>query len=81
MPKPTCLLDALRDANPDLGFALYAYTPGGAVTLEVHTPDAEVFTFKAPTAGEAIAMAFPETGAGEPIETTAPAEPADDIFG
>lgn len=62
-------LDTLRAQNPDLGFALYALIPGGIVTLEIVTPDGEIFTFKALTAAEALSMAFPEqpvTAAPEP---------------
>lgn len=52
-------LDELRAARPALGFALYAYTPGGIVTLEVHSKG-EVFEFRGETEAEAIAKAFPE---------------------
>ena len=52
-------LDAARRLNPDLGFALYAYEPGGAVTLEIHDPAGEVFTFTAETEEAAFAVAFP----------------------
>ena len=34
-------------------------TPGGDVTLEVITPDGQNFTWVAPTAAEAMALAFP----------------------
>lgn len=54
-------LDVLRMQNPELGFALYAMTPGGAVTLEVFTPDDQVFSFSGATAADALAAAFPET--------------------
>jgi hypothetical protein len=53
-------LDDLRAARPELGLALYAYTPGGAVTLEVHS-DGEVYSFTAATEAEAIASAFPSS--------------------
>lgn len=52
-------LDELRAAEPALGFALYAFEPGGLVTLEIHTPDGQVFTFKAATAQAALDAAFP----------------------
>ena len=58
-------LDDLRQKQPDLGFAIYAYAPGGPVTLEVHTPMGDVFTWKAPTEAEALAQAFPEPDAPE----------------
>lgn len=61
-------LDHLRAAMPELGFALYAYNPGGPVVLEVHAADG-VFTFEAETAAAAIALVLP------PEE-----EPATDIF-
>jgi hypothetical protein len=53
-------LDELRVEHPELGFALYAYSPGEDVILEVHTPDGGVFSFTGPTEAEAIAAAFPE---------------------
>lgn len=51
--------DELRAAHPDLRFNVYAMTPGGLVTLEIVTPDDDVFTFQAPTVPEAAAVAFP----------------------
>lgn len=67
--------DALRAANPDLGFAVYAYEPRGVVTLEIHTPEvgAEPYTFKGATLADALAQAFPEAGAKTP-------EPEPSIF-
>lgn len=65
-------LDALRARQPDLGFAVYAYEPGGPVTLEVLTPDSATYVWTAPTLDMAIASAFPEP------EVT---EPTPDIFG
>lgn len=62
MGKSTCSpnrLDEIREQQPELGFALYAMDPGGAVTFEVYTPDGEVFTFTGATADEALALAFP----------------------
>lgn len=52
-------LDEVRAAFPQLGLALYAYEPGGPVTLEIHAPEG-VFTFSAETEELAIAAAFPE---------------------
>lgn len=69
------MLDDLRAALPDCGFALYAYEPGGPVTLEVITPDGETFTFAGPTAAAAIARALPRT----PEPAAAPAD-LPDIF-
>ena len=51
--------DEIRSENPDLAINLYAMTPGGDVTLEVITPDGQNFTWVAPTAAEATALAFP----------------------
>ena len=52
-------LDDLRAAHPALGFAVYAYEPGGQVTLEIHAAEG-VFTFRAATEEAAIAAAFPQ---------------------
>ena len=57
-------LDDLRTAHPKLGFALYAYTPGGAVTLEVHDAG-EVYSFVAPSEADVIAKAFPRSGVSQ----------------
>lgn len=51
--------DELRDANPELRFALYATGDDGLVTLEIYTPDEQVFSFVGRTAEEAIDIAFP----------------------
>lgn len=59
-------LDDLRAANPGLGFAVYAYTPGGPVTLEVLLPSGETYTFLGETMAEAIARAFPPPPEPEP---------------
>jgi hypothetical protein len=75
----TCLLDDLRVKHPDLGFALYAMEPGQPVTLEVFTPDSEVFSWTEPTAAAALARAFPEDEAPTDIPPDPPAR-ADDIF-
>lgn len=63
-------LDDLRVAQPELGFAVYAYDPRGAVTLEVLAPTGETFTFKATTEAAAIEKAFPPP----------PPEPETNIF-
>ena len=57
----TFSLDDLRREHPDLGLAVYAYSPGEPVTLEIHTPDGGVFTWTAPTVAEVIELAFPTT--------------------
>jgi hypothetical protein len=51
-----------------MGLALYAYEPGGDVTLEVHTPDGQTFPFTGPTEAAVLARAFPSL--------TTPPEPA-----
>lgn len=65
--------DAIRAAYPDLAIAAYALEPGGAVTLEVLTPDGRSFMFTRPTLAEAMAVAFPEL-------TPEPPAPAGSIF-
>lgn len=60
--------DDARAAHPHLGFAVYAYEPGGAVTLECITPDGQTHIFTGPTAQAALDLAFP------------PEPPAPDIF-
>lgn len=64
-------LDELRAARPALGFAVYAYTPGGGVTLEVHDAG-DVYEFSAPTEAEAIAKAFPPGSCVPPGEGSLP---------
>lgn len=56
-------LDDHRAALPHLGFGLYAFEPGGPVTLEIYAPDGTIFTFMADTEAEALMRAFPETAA------------------
>lgn len=57
--RSTSSLDDLRQQHPELGFAIYAMEPGGAVTFEVHTPDGDMFSWCGPTAASAIEQAFP----------------------
>lgn len=65
-------LDELRHHFPGLGFAVYAYEPGGAVTLEIHDGE-DVYSFPAATEAEAVALAFPMAPADdEPGEQPAP---------
>lgn len=52
-------LDDIRAAQPALGFALYALEPGGTVTLEVMTPDGQIFRFDGPTEAAVLHLAFP----------------------
>jgi len=51
--------DEARQARPTFGFAVYAYEPGGPITLEVHTPVDGLFTFEGPTLQAALDRAFP----------------------
>lgn len=50
--------DELRAAHPQLGFSLFAMTPGEDVTLEVYFED-NVHSFTGPTAQAALDTAFP----------------------
>ena len=52
--------DEIRLAWPTLGFAIYAFTPGEPLTLEVHDVDGKIYTFMGKTAAQAIAAAFPQ---------------------
>lgn len=65
MPHPTSSrdLDAIRAEHPEVAFYVYAIVLGG-VTLELITPDQQVYRFDGPTLAEALDAAFP-----------APAEP------
>lgn len=58
--------DEARQARPTFGFAVYAYAPGGPITLEVHTPDNGMFTFEGPTLQAALDRAFPPLPQPEP---------------
>lgn len=58
-------IDDIRAAHPHLGLALYAYEPGGLVTLEVHTPEGDIFSFQAHDASAVLAQAFHEEQAEE----------------
>lgn len=51
--------DDIRAAMPEVAITAYAQEPGGAVTLEIITPDGSIFTFTRPTLAEAVAVAFP----------------------
>lgn len=60
--------DEVRAAYPALAVAIYALDPGSAVTLEIHSPDGEVFTFTGPTEQAALDAAFqPEPVADPPL--------------
>lgn len=68
--------DEIRAATPQLGLALYALDDTGQVTLEVITPDGQLFSWRAATAAEALALAFPP----DIVEPDPPEPPAIDIF-
>jgi len=76
------LFDRLCQQHPDLAINVYAMTPGGAVTLEVITPDGAPFTWQAETLELAVAMAFPEAPElvddGYTADIPTPAEHADE---
>lgn len=83
-------LDRLREKHPDLAIGVYALEPGGPVTLEIITPDQEVFSWRAATLAGCIARAFPDevraAGVGARGEAGAeggatPEPPAVDVFG
>lgn len=63
---PRNLAEARR-LHPDLGFALYALEPRGAVTLEVLDGETS-HTFVGVTEAEAWSAAFPGTAPDEPPE-------------
>jgi len=67
--------DEIRAASPELCLAIYAMEPGGPVTLEILTPDGQVYSFKGATEAAVLLAAFPP-------DAPAPAdpEPETDIF-
>ena len=69
-------LDALRAKYPHLGFAVYAYDPAGAVTLEAITREGKVFTFQGPTLAEAIVAGFGEETEPQPEPAGSDTAPA-----
>lgn len=71
------MLDDLRNRFPELGFSVFAMEPRGVVTLEIYTPDGEVYSFVANTMSEAISKAFPKQ---EVEEDNKPEQPASNVF-
>lgn len=67
-------LDDIRAERPELGLALYAYDPGGIVTLEV-LHGGETFTFTGATESDVINAAFPPAQ-----EAAAPPPSTNSIF-
>ncbi len=64
------MIDQYRALYPHLGLAIYAYEPGGPVTVEVLAQDGSQFTRQAPTAREALEALFgPIPGPDEPTIT------------
>lgn len=53
-------LDEARGAHPHLGYAVYAIEAGGPVTLEIFTPDGQVFSFHGQSEEVVFLTAFPE---------------------
>jgi len=83
----THTFDSARRAYPLAGLAVYAYEPGGEVTLEVHSA-VGIRTFVGPTLDACLAAAFPvlpEAEAADEPDIFAPAAPppvpAPSIFG
>ena len=60
MPHPTSSrdFDAIRAEHPEVQFYVYALVLGG-VTLELITPDQQVYRFDGRTLAEALEAAFP----------------------
>lgn len=54
------MIDLARQTYPAIGLAVYAYTPGGPVTLEIHTPDGKIYSISEPTQEACMQRAFPE---------------------
>lgn len=71
-------LDDVRANNPELSFSLYAYA-GSPVTLEVITPDEQIFRFDGPTEAAVLEQAFPVPD--DPVvEEAGRHEPTPNIF-
>lgn len=73
-------LDDIRQHYPKLGLALYAYEPGGAVTLEIHSAQGQVFSFTAPGEAAVLAKAFPELHEAPAVLEPQPPPPTANIF-
>jgi len=74
-------LDDARAAFPRLGLAIYAYEPGGPLTLEVHAADGQTFSFIGPTEAAVILRAFPSLSAPPaPEPDPEPDQPQPNVF-
>lgn len=74
-------VDAIRKAFPRLGLAVYAFDPGGPVTLEVHAADGQVFPFEGATFAAVAARAFPSlTRPPDPPPIPEPAPTTTNVF-
>jgi hypothetical protein len=73
-------IDEARAAHPTLGFCLYAIDPAEPMTLEVHTPDGQVFSWSGPTEEAVLFLAFPEDVSADPVGEDERPEPTIDIF-
>lgn len=76
-------LDTLRAKYPHLGFALYAYEPGGPVTLECITAEGKSFQFRGATAAAAMAEGFADDLPAAEAHPSAPkpsANPTPSVF-
>ncbi len=72
--------DEARARYPLFGLAIYAYEPGGLVTLEVLIGD-ETHTFTGATQQAALDLAFPpESQIPEPAIEPEPEPPAHNVF-
>jgi hypothetical protein len=69
-------LDAIRQRFPHIGLAVYAFDPGGDVTLEVYA-EGQVWPFTGPTLASALARAFPTA---EPEAPEPPTTPTTNVF-
>ncbi len=75
------MIDQYRALYPHIGLAVYAYEPGGPVTVEVLTQDGSQFTRQAPTAQEALEALFGPLPAPiqEPIDSNGEDNESDDL--
>lgn len=68
--------------RPDFGFAFYAYKPGDPVTLEIHAPGGDIFTFHGRDMADVLEQAFGPFPDREPERAPEqePAEEAASVF-